>query len=79
MKIDTDKVDEMLLAIMYLTTFEYGGAIRSWKGYDWESLHRLHEKGMISDPRGKAKSVAFSEEGAKRSKEQFQRFFGLPE
>ena len=54
MKIDTEKVDEMLLALLYLTTFEYGGTIRSWKGYDWDSLHRLHEKGLISDPRGKA-------------------------
>ena len=77
-KVDKGKVDEVLLALLYLTTFEYGGTIRSWKGYDWESLHRLHEKGMISDPRGKAKSVALSDEGVKRSRELFERYFGVP-
>lgn len=79
MKIDTEKVDEMLLALLYLTTFEYGGTNRSWKGYDWESLNRLHEKGLISDPRGKAKSVALSDEGTKRSRELFERHFCSPE
>jgi hypothetical protein len=26
-------------------------------------MNRLHEKGYITDPRGKAKSVVFTEEG----------------
>jgi hypothetical protein len=30
-------------------------------------MDRLHEKGLISDPVGKAKSVVFSEEGLRRS------------
>jgi Domain of unknown function (DUF6429) len=29
-------------------------------GFDWDSMNRLHEKGFISDPRGKAKSVVFT-------------------
>jgi hypothetical protein len=34
------------------------GAERAWKGFDWETMNRLYEKGYISDPRSKAKSVA---------------------
>jgi len=35
--------------------------------HDWDALNRLHEKGFIGDPVGKAKSVFVTEEGAKRS------------
>lgn len=75
MQIDTDKIDEMVLALLHLTSFEEGPAIRTWKGHDWDALNRLHEKGFISDPRRKAKSVVFSEDGAKRSMELFKAFF----
>jgi hypothetical protein len=47
MEIDTDKVDEAVLALLYLTLHD--GA-RSWKGFDWESLNRLHANGLISNP-----------------------------
>ena len=60
MTLDNDKVDEAVLALMLLGIHD--GA-RAWKGFDWEALNRLHEKGFISDPRGKAKSVVFTEEG----------------
>jgi hypothetical protein len=75
MQIDTEKLDEIVLALLHLTSFEQLGAVRTWKGYDWEVMNRLHEKGMISDPRSKAKSVIFSDEGAKRSKELFALYF----
>jgi hypothetical protein len=39
-------------------------------------MERLHEKGYISDPHGKAKSVAMSEEGFDRAKKLFSEFFG---
>jgi len=79
MQIDTDKIDDMVLALLYLTSFEYGSGIRAWKGHDWDALNRLHEKEMISNPRGKAKSVALSDEGAKRAKELFEKYFTRPE
>jgi len=31
-------------------------------------MNRLHEKGLISDPRGKTKSIVFTEEGHRRAK-----------
>ena len=75
MEYDESKIDEMTLALMFLTSFSDGGAMRSWKGYDWDALGRLHAAGLIHDPVGKAKSVMLTEEGEKRSRELFQKHF----
>jgi hypothetical protein len=75
MEIDTKKIDDTVLALLYLTSFEQNGGVRAWKGHDWDALNRLHEKGMISDPRSKAKSVMLSEDGAKRAKRLFEKLF----
>ena len=74
--VDWDKVDDLTFALMHLTRFEEQGAIRSWKGYSWDVLNRLHERGWISNPVSKAKSVILTEEGARRSRELFERHFG---
>jgi hypothetical protein len=42
-------------------------------------MDRLHKKGMIYDPVGKAKSVALTEEGLRRSEELFTAMFTKPE
>jgi hypothetical protein len=39
-------------------------------------MDRLHEKGFISDPVGKAKSVVFTEEGLERAEALFVKLFG---
>ncbi len=39
-------------------------------------MNRLHESGMISDPRSKAKSVVLTEEGERRARELFDQHFG---
>jgi len=78
MEYEKDKVDEMALALLYLTTFqEKGCGPRAWKGLDWEVMNRLHEKGYIGDPKSKAKSVALTEEGAKVSEALFKKHFGM--
>jgi len=74
---DADKVDEMTLALLYLTTFDEGHGARAWKGMDWGALSRLHDKGYIDNPRSKAKSVTLSPEGARLSEELFDKHFGL--
>ena len=38
------------------------------EGLDWEAMNRLHEQGYITDPRGKAKSLVFTEYGFERAK-----------
>jgi hypothetical protein len=65
----------MTLALMFLTTFGDKYETRSWKGYDWDVMGRLHAAGYISDPVGKAKSVALTEKGRELSKELFPEHF----
>ena len=48
-EIDEEKVDEAVLALLYLTTFKDKPYWRAWKGHNWDSLDRLHQKGHISD------------------------------
>lgn len=72
MEIDQEKVDRCVLALLYLGIHDGG---RAWKGFDWESLNRLYEQGFISEPRGKSKSVQFTEAGEVRSKALFEELF----
>jgi hypothetical protein len=76
MDYDTDKVDDAVLALLHLTSWEEQGISRAWKGHDWEVLERLHNKGLIANPRSKAKSLVLTDEGAARSRELFERLFG---
>jgi Domain of unknown function (DUF6429) len=48
---------------------------RAWKGHDWAALDRLHQKGLISDPQNKNKSVGLSKEGSQKAEALFQRLF----
>ena len=75
MEVNEDKVDDMVLALLSLTTFEDKPRLRAWKGQSWEVLNRLHRKGYISDPATKAKSVILTEDGAKRSQDLFEEYF----
>jgi hypothetical protein len=79
MNYDHDKVDETVLALLYLTISEKSdwGTARAWKSHDWDALDRLHAKGFISDPKSKAKSVVLSPEGLTRAQELFEQHFGL--
>ena len=72
MSLDTDKIDDAALALLYLTLHD---GYRAWKGFDWDLLGRLHDKGMIDNPVGKVKSVAFTQEGLERAKELFEAMF----
>jgi hypothetical protein len=72
MEIDTDKIDDAVLALLWLTLHDEN---RAWKGFDWEALRRLHEKGLIDNPVSKTKSVVLSDEGLKRAKTLFQTLF----
>jgi hypothetical protein len=73
MELDTEKIDDATLALLCLGLHD---GVRAWKGFDWEAMHRLHEKGYIADPRGKAKSVILTEEGLVRAKRLLESLFG---
>jgi hypothetical protein len=72
MNIDVEKIDEAVLALLYLTLHEGN---RAWKALDWDAMNRLHEKGFISNPVGKAKSVLLTDEGLQESERLFKKLF----
>ena len=54
---DDERLAEAVSARLWLT-FHHG--CRAWKGFDCESLCRLHAKGPSADPVGRAKSVVLA-------------------
>lgn len=76
MELNEEKIDEVVLALLYLNFHGDQYAVRAWKSFDWDAMDRLHMKGYISDPKNKAKSVVVTEEGQKLAKELFEKYFG---
>lgn len=72
MEPDTQKIDQAVLALMYLTLHD---DCRAWKSFDWESTDRLHQQGLIENPANKAKSVVFTESGLKAAERLFNKLF----
>jgi hypothetical protein len=70
--VNEDKVDEAVLALLLLGLHD---ELRVWKGFDWPAMNRLHEKGFISDPVGKAKSVILTPAGLAEAERLFKRLF----
>lgn len=73
MKLDDDRIDDAVLALLLLG-LHHGD--RAWKSFDWEAMSRLHSKGFISDPVGRAKSVVFTAEGKAKAQERLEALFG---
>jgi len=78
MEYDTEKVAEITMALLWLGLHDVNqfGA-RAWKGFDWDALNRLHEKGLIDDPKSKAKSVWMPAESVEYARSLFEKYFGL--
>ena len=74
-EINTDEIDEAVLALLYLTLHD---DVRAWKGFDWDAMDRLYRKGLIHDPVGKAKSVVLTDEGLAESERLFKKLFAKP-
>jgi len=72
MEIDTEKLDQTVLALLYLGRHQ---GDRTWKSFDWEIMKRLYELGYITDPVSKAKSVVFTDEGLRESERLFHSLF----
>lgn len=67
-----DRIDDAVLALLWLGLHD---GWRTWKGFDWDAMDRLHRKGMISDSVGKTKSVVFTEEGRHEAERLFRELF----
>jgi hypothetical protein len=72
MDIDEEKIDDAVLALLWLTLHDGRCA---WKGFDWSTTNRLHRKGLIGDPVNKSKSLVLTDEGLQRSEELFRQLF----
>ncbi|CCM79570.1 DUF6429 family protein [Rhizobium mesoamericanum] len=75
MEIDEDKIDDAVLALLWLTLHD---GRRAWKGFDWDTTDRLFKKGLIGDPANKTKSLILTDEGLQRSEELFRALFTRP-
>ena len=60
MEFDERKVDEAVLALLYLTLHDGN---RAWKTIDFAAIDRLQEQGFLSATVSRAKSVVFTEKG----------------
>lgn len=60
MELNEDKLDMTALAILSLTLHD---GQRVWKSVDWAITDRLHDKGLIENPAGKAKSLVLTDKG----------------
>jgi Domain of unknown function (DUF6429) len=76
MEYSEERVDDTVLALLWLTAFEDHGITRAWKNHDWNALNRLHAKGLIGDAKSKAKSVVLTEAGRERARQLFEKLFG---
>jgi hypothetical protein len=67
-----DQISRLTLLLIYLTSWEekeFGvTGHRAWKGYDFDILNKLEERGVIAQ-RKTAKSVYVTEQGLKLAKQ----------
>ena len=75
MATDTKKIDEAVLALLYLTLHDRSHA--STNGAP-AVLRRLHTSGMVEDPSASWDSVELTDEGLQRSKTLFHAMFAAP-
>ncbi|POA32056.1 MULTISPECIES: DUF6429 family protein [unclassified Pseudomonas] len=74
MEYDDKLIEEAVLALLATFSFDNGNA---WKGFDFETMNRLHEHGLISNPVNKNKSIWLTAEGLERVRQIADRLFGV--
>ncbi|MEF3062581.1 DUF6429 family protein [Ralstonia solanacearum] len=76
MTLNTDAIDEVVLALLFLNLSDGN---RAWKSLDWDALSRLHDKGLIGDPVSRAKSVVLTDAGRREAERLFTEYFVRPD
>jgi hypothetical protein len=74
---DERRVQDTVLALMHLNAHKDTYGWRAWKSFPWDATDGLHERGLISDPRSKAKSVVLTDDGARLAEQLFTELFGV--
>ena len=72
---DPDRIDDPVPALLRLGLHD---GWRAWKGFGRDAMGRLHRKGMIPDPVGKARPVVLAEEGRREAAWPFRELFARP-
>lgn len=80
-------IEELTLLLMYLTSWEEEGwgydendnlnkdlFKKSWKGYSFDAINELTDKGYLFPAKYKNKSVTLTKEGEKLAKELMERY-----
>jgi hypothetical protein len=70
--INTDRIDGCVLAPLLLGRQD---GQRVWKSFGWDAMDRLHKKGLISEPVGRAKSVVLTNDGLENAERLFRDLF----
>lgn len=78
MQYDENKVDEMILALLFLGASKTPGGARASKGFDLRALSRLREKGYIAELSMKSLSLELTPDGIQKAEELFSTHFGAP-
>ncbi|CAH0650308.1 MULTISPECIES: DUF6429 family protein [Pseudomonas] len=74
MEYDEKLIEDAVLALLAAYSSDKGNA---WKGFDFEIMNRLHERGFISNPVNKNKSIWLTVEGLERGRRLADQMFGL--
>ena len=71
--------EDLTLLLMYMNRFtdkardaEDNLLHRAWKGYVFDDINNLEDKGFIFQTSKRAKSIYFTEEGLKRAEDLFE-------
>ena len=74
MEYDEKLIEDAVLALLAAFSSDDGNA---WKGFDFETMNRLHEQDLISNPVNKSKSIWLTAEGLERGRQIADRLFGV--
>jgi hypothetical protein len=75
--INTDKIDDYTLALLYLVAWDRqkGHGAKARTTFDWDTMDRLRRKGFISDVKSRPESIVLSEPGYRKAEEMFNTLF----
>jgi hypothetical protein len=72
MELDKGKIDDAVLALLMLGA----SGNRAWKGFDSDTITRLHQRGFIEEPQTKSLSIVITADGLARARRLLTELFG---
>ena len=72
MNYDDRRIEDAVLALLAAFCADDG---HTWKGFDFEVMNRLHERGLIENPVNKNKGVYLTESGIQQGRKLAEQLF----